>query len=376
MGSVRRRLRQAGQDQRQHMDPMGEARALAGRTRRAGLGWRMDPVREVERRPRFAASWLAPCLALIFAPCGAAALAAPADQPPRFEVPVAEPNAPVTFDAYGDTRFTERDKAANAVARRALVAKMAGENPVAILIGGDLVYQGSDPDDYATFKKETAQWAEGKVPLFPALGNHEFSGCLADDPEPCLTNWWNAFPALQLKPYRWYSVRIGPALLALVLDSDSALRPGSPQRNWFEREIAAVGPEVKFILVVVHYPPVRNPIFPRAKDEAEVARYFSRNATSLRARVVVIGSHVHNYERHRRDGVVYLVSGGGGARPVPELRVFGGELARLRTAVNFHYLRFTLHEDRLTGTMVRFDAADRSGYPWSEPDQFEVRAKN
>ena len=288
---------------------------------------------------------------------------------------MADPNAPLTFVTYGDTRFTGRDKVANPVARRALVAKIASENPAAILIGGDLVYQGSDPDDYATYKKETALWAERKFPLFPALGNHEFNGCQTDDPDPCLINWWSAFERLHLKPYRWYSVTIGPKILALVLDSDSALKTGSPQRSWFERQIAGAGPEVKFILVLVHYPPVRDPFFPRAKDEAEVARYFAKHAKFLTPKVVVIGSHVHNYERHRRDGVVYLVSGGGGAKPVPDLRVFG-ELSHLRTSVNFHYLRFSLQEDRLTGTMVRFDVADQTGHPWSEPDHFEVRAKN
>ena len=88
-----------------------------------------------------------------------------------------------------------------------------------------------------------------------------------------------------------------------------------------------------------------------------------------------MGSHVHNYERYFRDGVTYLVSGGGGAQPVPAARMFG-ELSKLTTSVNFHYLRFTLEADRLTGTMVRFDAEDRSGNPWSEPDRFEIRARS
>jgi acid phosphatase type 7 len=331
----------------------------------------VDPVPKGERQTRRSASWLALCLAL----SSAAALAAPQDEPPRFAVPVADPNAPLNFVTEGDTRFTERDRVANPGARRALVAKIASENPAAILIGGDLVYQGSDPDDYATYKKETAEWAERKFPLFPALGNHEFSACHAADPDPCLTNWWSAFETLHLKPFRWYSVTIGPKVLALVLDSDSALRSGSPQRGWFEREIAGAAPEVKFILVVLHYPPVRDPLFPRAKDEAEVARYFSKHAKSLRPKVVVIGSHVHNYERYSRDGVTYLVSGGGGAKPVPAPRMFG-ELSQLRTSVNFHYLRFILQEDRLSGTMVRFDATDNTGHAWSEPDHFEVTARN
>jgi hypothetical protein len=51
------------------------------------------------------------------------AIRALADAPPRLEVIVADPSAPLTFIAYGDTRFTQRDGVANAVARRALVAR-------------------------------------------------------------------------------------------------------------------------------------------------------------------------------------------------------------------------------------------------------------
>jgi len=90
--------------------------------------------------------------------------------------------------------------------------------------------------------------------------------------------------------------------------------------------------------------------------------------------VLVIGSHVHNYERFERDGVTYLVSGGGGAKPLPVLRM-SGELSRLRTSVNFHYLRMTLEADRLTGTMVRYEASGAGGDAWSEPDRFEITSR-
>jgi len=90
--------------------------------------------------------------------------------------------------------------------------------------------------------------------------------------------------------------------------------------------------------------------------------------------VIVIGSHVHNYERFERHGVPYLVSGGGGATPLPVLRM-AGELSRLRTSVNFHYLRFTLQGERLTGTMVRYEATGAADNPWSEPDRFEISSR-
>jgi acid phosphatase type 7 len=255
--------------------------------------------------------------------------AEPSTEPPRLEVAMADANAPLTFVAYGDTRFTSPERE-----------------------------------------------HEHVIPVFPALGNHEFRGCdVEEEDSACLDNWWQTFASLNLRPYRWYSVSLGTKILVLLLDSDSPLKPGSAQLTWFEQEMTHAAPTVRFILVVLHYPPVRDPLVPRGKDEAEIARYLSHHASAIAARVIVIGSHVHNYERYSRDGIPYLVSGGGGAKPVTSLRVFG-ELSKLKTSVNFHYLRFRLVGDRLTGTMVRFDATDRTSHSWTEPDRFEVKAKN
>jgi len=301
--------------------------------------------------------------------------AQPSPEPPRFTVPVSAAGGRLTFVAYGDTRFSQHEGIANPIARRALVERIARENPAAILIGGDLVYEGSNPDDYRTYKNETTAWSERRIPVFPALGNHEFRGCTEQDATACLENWWQALKPLPLRPYRWYAVTIGPTLLALLLDSTSALRPGSEQRMWLEHEISDADPRINFIVIVMHYPPVRDPFYPSMKDEQEVERLLTAQAPALRARVVVIGSHVHNYERYVRQGVVYVVSGGGGAKPVPAARMFG-ELSKLTTAVNFHYLRFTLEGERLTGTMVRFDAEDHGDDPWTEPDHFEIKARD
>jgi hypothetical protein len=293
--------------------------------------------------------------------------------PPRFELPLSA-DGPSTFIVYGDTRFTERDGVVIAPARQALVERIAAENPVAVFIGGDLVYQGSDPADYAAFRRDTQSWSAQQLRIFPALGNHEFrDGCDRDASDSvCLENWWQTFPTL--RPYRWYSVSLGQRVLVLVLDTDSHLKRGSEQRRWLEQQIDTLDERVRFVLLVMHYPPVRDPIFPRSRDEAEIAKYLGHRHSSLRAQVVVIGSHVHNYERFRRDEVTYLVSGGGGAKPVPAFRM-SGELSRLKTSTNFHYIRFTVDGARLTGTMARYDPGAHASEPWSEPDRFEVVAK-
>jgi len=251
---------------------------------------------------------------------------------------------------------------------------MASEKPAAIFIGGDLVFEGASADDYDVYRTETAIWSRAKIPIFPALGNHEFRGC-DEDLGPCLENWWRAAVPDPVRSFRWYSVTLGAKVLVLVLDSDSSLKPGSEQRNWFERQINDAHLPIEFVLVVLHYPPVRDPIFPRAKDEKEIANYFSDHTKSLRVRVVVVGSHIHNYERFLRDDVTYLVSGGGGAKPVPVLRMFG-ELSKLDTSENFHFIRFRLEGGNLQGAMVRFDPDRPAETAWTEPDRFEIEAMN
>jgi hypothetical protein len=52
-------------------------------------------------------------------------------------------------------------------------------------------------------------------------------------------------------------------------------------------------------------------------------------------------------------------------------RLFG-ELSKLDTAENFHYIRFRLEGGKLHGTMVRFDHGRDGEIAWTEPDRFEV----
>ena len=76
-------------------------------------------------------------------------------------------------------------------------------------------------------------------------------------------------------------------------------------------------------------------------------------------RVIVCTGHIHNYERREQQRVLYLVSGGGGARPVPVIRD-PADAYQYPGFPNFHYVRFTLNGERLLGEMFRledFDAA-------------------
>src|ERR1700735_2697384 len=69
-----------------------------------------------------------------------------------FNVPQAELPDPLVLVAYGDMRFTgnSETRATNPGARRALIAKITAESPVAIFINGDIPWHGI-ASDYAVF---------------------------------------------------------------------------------------------------------------------------------------------------------------------------------------------------------------------------------
>jgi acid phosphatase type 7 len=302
--------------------------------------------------------------------------ASPIAPGPTFRVEEGDLHKPATIIAYGDMRFTDpaNHEATNPVARQALVARIAEEKPDAILLNGDVPWHGKDKGDYAIFQTETSVWRTNHLRVYPALGNHEFSGC---EVAQCLENWWTAFP--ELRDRRWYSVALGQQIYAIALDSDTSLLPGSDQRQWLEAQVSALPASVHFVLIAMHHPPVADiqknfnvDHNPRA-NEISLADYLKAAAATSKAKFLVSAGHIHNYERTLQDDVVYLVSGGGGAHPYPVERT-PNDLYQDQGFPNFHYVKFVLEGNTLKGTMYRLDL-EATTPAWQAKDTFELRAK-
>jgi hypothetical protein len=315
-----------------------------------------------------------PVVLLMLAAIAGPLRAGPAHAATTFSVPDGDLPDPLVLVAYGDMRFTalSETEATNPRARRALVAKIAAENPAAIFLNGDIPWHGI-ASDYAEFRDETLPWRERHLRVYPALGNHEFSACLDS---ACLDRWWNAFP--ELRGRRWYSVAIGTKVLGIELDTATSLLPGSAQRIWFENQVAGLSPEVRLVLIVMHHPAVADVQTSKHTDhnprpnELALAEYLKTVAPRSTASFVVAAGHIHNYERFARDGIVYLVSGGGGARPHEVDRTPSDEY-QSDDFPNYHYVRFELHGDRVVGEMIRLgDYAAPKPTEWQTRDRFEI----
>jgi hypothetical protein len=304
----------------------------------------------------------------------AAALCGAARSEATFTVPDSALPETLVLIACGDTRFTDAGEtaASSPSVRRALVTKIAAENPAAIFINGDLPYHGIAAD-YEVYRAETKIWRDKHIPVYPALGNHEFSACLASI---CLDRWWNAFP--RLRGRRWYSVALGHRVMAIALDSDASLLPGSEQLTWLQSQVTALDPEVRAVLIVMHHPPVAAVQTVKLVDhnarpnEQALAAYLETAAAHSSARFIVSAGHIHNYERLFQHGVTYLVSGGGGATPY-DIERMPADLYRNADFPNYHYMRFELRGQIFSGAMIRLeDAFSASPERWQTKDGFDI----
>jgi len=285
----------------------------------------------------------------------------------------ADVKAPFSFVAYGDTRFHDpKDtEAANPTVRVALVKAIAAVNPAFICFTGDVVYNGYDANDWKVWDSETSLWRDKKIPVYPALGNHDLHG----DLNVALGNYFERFPALEHS--RYYSVRAANSLV-LVLDSSLDESPG-PQGEWLSRELDHVPGDVNFVFLMFHHPPYTsssdNKLYggghsARASEQA-LARLLEDRQAHARFRIVVFSGHVHNYERHEHGGVTYFVSGGGGAHAYPIERAKDDPFQSKE--VNYHYLLVKVEAQEVTVTMNRLDMTSGKEV-WTQPDSVKIAA--
>jgi len=271
------------------------------------------------------------------------------------------------FVVFGDTRFHDPSdtQPANPTVRKALIAAIDREHPAFVSVGGDIVYSGENANDWAVYDTETKTWRDHSIPIYPALGNHDLMG----DQNTALANYFARFP--QLANSRFYSVRMGNSVM-LVLDSSLDETSGS-QGDWLLGQLNGLPPTVDFVFLLLHHPPYTSSSdekiyggghFARPTEQA-LAKMLEAEQQHLHARIIVFSGHVHNYERHGHNGVTYIVTGGGGARPYLIPRA-PDDLYK-DPGVNYHYLLVELRRGSVQITMNKLALKDgKEG--WSKPD--------
>lgn len=201
------------------------------------------------------------------------------------------------FVLYGDTRDGHD-------VHRRLVALIEKQKPDFILQTGDLVHRGSEAGLWKIYDEITGEM-RAKIPVYPSRGNHDLGG---PGYEERVTQPFTSGNKL------WYSFDKGDLhFIALAVDESTAYGPDSPQYKWLVEDLAKAQKSKRHRFVFFHVPPysigshgsdlnVRKVLCPLFKQYGVTA---------------VFNGHDHNYYRTTRDGILYMVSGGGGAPLYP-----------------------------------------------------------
>lgn len=273
---------------------------------------------------------------------------------------------------YGDSRPAVTGESffmgrSDPAAERALIIKrIVAEKPDLIVHSGDLLQRGSSDDHWEAFDDTHKAIFDAKLPFHTTLGNHEYEG----DTREALGYYHQRFP--DKKRCRWYAIRAGPLLFAMLDSNFDALPPEfvPAQDAWYLKtlEEAERDPDVKAVIAVSHHPPYTNSAVHGPSEETR--RRFVDSASKFRKFKMYVAGHVHNYERFLIGGVTFLVSGGGGAPSTPV------NIKNVRTPPAydgpefrpFHYLLFTITNERAGGEtwMLQDDGT------WKVGDRFEI----
>jgi hypothetical protein len=217
----------------------------------------------------------------------------------RFKTPPAGPSS-FSFAVYGDTRTR------HPVHQRVIDAILQYAQPDFVLHTGDLVQDGADSAQWPIFfgiERELLR----NVAFFPSLGNHERNN----------HQYYDFFDVKT--PY--YSFDWGSAHF-IVLNSDIGNAAASraareaywaEQVRWLEEDLAK-SQKAEFRFVIAHHPPLT--AVKRRQGDNQAMTDLMPLFENYKLTAGFFG-HDHNYQHHYRNGVHYVVTGGGGAPLYP-----------------------------------------------------------
>jgi len=229
-----------------------------------------------------------------------------------------------TFAVFGDTRTQHQF-------HQAVVERIVEAEPDFVLHTGDLVAMGSASPYWETFF-EIERELMARVPLFPALGNHE-------------CNHPRYFDLFYLPGNEhWYTFDYGNArFICLQVDGIADFGPGSKQYAWLEETLEAN--TQTWLFVYFHIPPYSSAWDAREHDVRQaLTPLFEQYGVD-----VVFNGHHHNYERNEVNGVTYIVTGGGGA---PLCVMQEREPTQVAFAVTYHFVLLEINGQHLEATVI------------------------
>ncbi len=241
------------------------------------------------------------------------------------------------FLAVGDVRTHPDDW-------RRVAQRMHENEPEALFVvgTGDYPSDGRQYDQWITQFFDPGRDMLARLPIWPAIGNHERTRQYVSAPPPDAvieeeeSHYFSLFELPGNE--RWYRVDY-QYLTLLVIDSNSKMEPGHEQYEWVREQLRS--PRKRFTLAAFHHDPITSGPHGRRLEDGtfrewpvDQARRFLMPLFEMYGVDLVLNGHDHLYERSQVNGVYYVVTGGGGA---PLYAINESENPHQQVAVSAHH---------------------------------------
>ncbi|MBI5566807.1 MAG: metallophosphoesterase [Chloroflexi bacterium] len=209
----------------------------------------------------------------------------------------ADPDQAFRFGVIGDTGI-------GSTAQQQVADRLVALAPDFVLHTGDVIYPTGQAAGYDPFFFQIYQTLLRRAPMFLTLGNHDY-GTAGGQP------YLDAFYLPHNNPAnseRYYSFDWGSAHFTALDFNDG---PSPAQLDWLQADLAATDQPWKFVVyhqaIYSSGPHGSEPYI--ISKRAVLAPIFEAHHVDI-----VFNGHDHDYERTQSiNGVIYIVSGGGGA---------------------------------------------------------------
>lgn len=242
-----------------------------------------------------------------------------------------------TFQVYGDNRS---DHAAHA----AVVAQMRKRKADFGIHTGDMVLSGGKPEEWSKFFEIETPLLRDRC-VYACIGNHE----LIDGGMPSFLRYFH--PGMHGEPTLTYTVRWGSARFFFLNAFATSLT--TTDRAWLERELNDADGEqgLRHRFIVMHQGP-------SSSGPHGGGQFFDdglRKMLLAHKITMVFAGHDHLYERGVRDGLRYIVSGGGGAPLYPSKPEKSQPTQAAESA--HHFVSVDVDGAKITTTAIRKDGS-------------------
>ncbi len=244
-------------------------------------------------------------------------------------------------------------------AHQRVVESLIAQKPDALVILGDMVFDGADDGDWAFYDGLMRPVAEARIPCYPIYGNHEYlrSSRAAE------MNVRRRFPG---NNRTWYTVTLDSITFVMINTNHERITDAMQhdQHRWYDSTMQALeaDPVTRCVVVCGHHPPFTNSM--NVSDNRHVQDvYVPAFLRHSKARIWLSG-HSHAYERFVVEGRTFVVAGGGGAprhklMADDELRhPHVGRARSARIISPFHTLMLRRSGDSITCELIPVGTSD------------------